>query len=217
MATAMADRQVSANGKRPEKLRVKGGRDRRLPFVALGVVLVAGGALVAGMLVQSAGDRVSVVSAAVSISQGQVIEQSDLAMVEVSVDPSVPTVPASSLSSLVGQVAVVPIAQGALVAPAQLAADGGLAEGTVVVGALLGPGALPTASLAPGQQVEVVSTNPEVRESLGVATVFETSPGVQSGSVFVSLAVPEAVAPEVAFAVADQQVSLLLLGAEGQS
>lgn len=224
MATATAGPKVpvgsmngTGSGRSGERLRVRGGRGGRLPFVALGVLLVAGGALMAGMLVQSAGDRASVVVAARSISQGQVLEQADLVLADVSVDAAVATVPGAQMPGLVGQVATMPIDEGALVTPGQVAADGGLPAGTVVVGALLGPGALPTASLAPGQQVEVVSTHPEDRGSLGEATVFATSPGVQSGSVFVSLAVPAEVAESVTFAVADQQVSLVLLGAEGRS
>lgn len=211
---AMTTAEVSrANGHRADPAKVTGGRDRRLPFVALGVVLVLGGALVSGLMVQSAGERTAVLAAAGPIAQGQVIAADDLKVVEVAVADGVAVVPATHRSALVGQVAAAPVAEGTLLAPGQVSPDGGLPDGTVVVGALLGPGQLPVANLQPGQRVRMLTTAGSAQPALGEASVFATSPGTQTGSVFVSLAVDDGVADDVALAVAAQGLSLILMSA----
>ena len=205
------------NGSTPSPTRVRSARSRRVPWLALALVLVVGGGLLVGLLVQSVGDRTSVLAAARAIAPGQVITDGDLRVVEVGVDGRASLVPASSRRSIVGQVAVVGIPEGALLAAGQLAPDGGIEPGTVVVGALLGPGELPTPTLRTGDRVELVAVSGSQgadRESLGVGSVFSTSPGTQSGSVFVSLVVGDAIAEEVADIAAQQRLRLLLLPAE---
>lgn len=204
------------NGSTPSPARVRSARSRRVPWLALALVLVVGGGLLVGLLVQSVGDRTSVLAAARAIAPGQVITDGDLRIVEVSVDGRASLVPASSRRSIVGQVAVVGIPEGALLAAGQLAADGGIEAGSVVVGALLGPGELPTPTLRPGDRVQLVAVSGSQgadRESLGTGSVFSTAPGTQSGSVFVSLVVDETIAEKVADVAAQQRLRLLLLPA----
>lgn len=206
------------NGQRAAPVRVTGAKSRRVPWVALASVLVVGGALGGWLLVQSVADRTPVLAAARALSAGQVIEPQDVRIVDVSVDGVAALVPASQRATVVGQVAVAAIPEGALLSPGQLSADGGLAAGTVVVGALLGPGELPVANLRAGDTVEMVAASGSQgaeREALGEATVFTTAPGTQTGTVFVSLAVPSDVAEQVADTVAQQRLRLLLRPAGG--
>lgn len=197
--------------------RIGAGRRKRLPWLALAVVLVVGGGLLVGLLVQSAGDRTSVLAAARALAPGQVIEAADLRVVDVGVDGEASMVPATSRASVVGQVAVVGIPEGSLLSAGQLAPDGGVEPGSVVVGALLAPGELPVPTLRSGDVVELVAVSGgqgAERESLGQGSVFATAPGTQTGSVFVSLTVDAAIAEEVADVAAQQRLRLLLLPAE---
>lgn len=201
-------------------VRVKAAHDRRLPWVALALLLVIGGGLLATLLVQSAGERTAVLVASRPIAAGQVITQNDLTVVEVGVDGEASIIPATSRASVIGQVAVVGIPKGALLAAGQIASDAGLREGEVVVGALLGPGELPVPSLRPGDVVRLVAVTggqAAERETLGRAEVFAVSPGTQSGFVFVSLVVDEAMADAVADVAAQQRLRLLLLPASERS
>jgi hypothetical protein len=205
------------NGSPPAPVRVRPSRSRRMPWLALALVLVVGGGLLVGLLVQSAGDRTAVLAAARAIAPGQVITAADLRVVDVGVDGDASLVPATARRSVVGQVAVVGIPEGALLAAGQLAADGGLEPGSVVVGALLGPGELPVPTLRAGDRVELVAVSGSQRaerESLGEGSVFSTAPGTQSGSAFVSLVVNSSIAEQVADVAAQQRLRLLLLPAE---
>ena len=207
------------NGSSPP-VRVRAARSRRMPWLALALALVVGGGLLVGLLVQSVGDRTPVLAASRPIAPGQVITDADLRVVDVGVDGHASLVPASSRRSVVGQVAVVGIPAGALLASGQLARDGGIDQGSMVVGALLGPGELPTPTLRAGDRVELVAVSGSQgadRESLGTGSVFATSPGTQSGSVFVSLTVVDDIAEEVADVAAQQRLRLLLLPASAEA
>jgi hypothetical protein len=191
-----------------------------MPWLALALVLVVGGGLLVGLLVQSAAERSTVLAAARSIAPGQVITDADLRVVDVGVDGEASLVAASARSSIVGKVAVVGIPEGALLAPGQVAAGGGIEAGMVVVGALLAPGELPVATLRAGDAVTLVAVSGGQGadlESLGTGRVFTTTAGTQTGSVFVSLVVDETIAEQVVDVASQQRLRLLLLpaGAEG--
>jgi hypothetical protein len=215
MTTTISPPTHKTNGTNGAPVRLTPGRTKRVPWIALGVILVLAGGLLFGLLVQSAGDRVAVVVAARDIDPGQVIQASDLRIVDAAIDGQASTVPASERASLVGKTAASRIPAGALVSRAHFADGSVLADGRVVVGALLGPGGLPVPNLRAGDEVlllaarEVGSTDDDA-EPLGVATVYLVTPGSQSGTQFVSLAVEEGVAQRVADAAAAQLLRLVL-------
>ncbi len=207
--------QRSVNGHRPATVAMSRARNRSLPWLALGIVLVLGGALAAGLLVQSAGERVPVVATARPITQGQVITAQDLRVVEVAVDGEAATVPGSARAGLVGQRATTRIPEGALLAPGQIGPTGGLEPGMVIVGAPLAPGQVPIPNLQPGHRVRMVSAGTDglELEVLGPATVYSVSP-ISSGSTFVALVVPDEVADGVTEVVAAGRLRLVLLPGE---
>lgn len=209
--TATTAERTRANGYR-NSTRITGGRDRRLPWVALGVVLILGGGLAAALLVQSVGERSQVLAAARPIAQGQVVTAEDLRVVDAAFDTAVGTIPASSWNDLIGQQATTRIVEGSILAPGTFAAQGGMPEGTVIVGAPLGPGQLPVPTLRSGQRVRMLSAGGDgsERHVLGEATIYTTTAGPQS-TVFVSLAVADDLADEVAEVVARQRLRLILL------
>ena len=201
--------------KRSDPPRVAGTRVKRVPWVALGVILVVAGALIFGLMVQSAGDRAAVVVAARDINPGQVIAAGDLRVVDVAIDGKASTVPASQRGELVGQTATSRIPAGALLSLGQFSADSGIAPGSVVVGALLGPGGLPVPNLRVGDEVTVLEARDTERsatdaEPLGNATIYMVTPGTQPGTQFVSLVVDESLAQRVTDAAAGQRLRLVL-------
>lgn len=208
------------NGSKVAAPRIAGARVKRVPWIALGVVLVIAGALIFGLMVQSAGDRVAVVVAARDISPGQVIDATDLRVVDVAIDGTASTVSAARRGELVGQTATSRIPAGALLSEGQFAQDAGLPDGSVVVGALLGPGGLPVPNLRVGDEVTLLEAQEAERESsvdpLGDATVYMVTPGSQPGTQFVSLIVDESIAQHAADAAASQRLRLVLRpGASG--
>jgi hypothetical protein len=203
------------NGSKAAAPRIAGARVKRVPWVALGVVLVIAGALVFGLMVQSAGDRVAVVVAARDISPGQVIEAADLRVVDVAIDGSASTVAAGRRGELVGQTATSRIPAGALLSEGQFAQDAGLPDGSVVVGTLLGPGGLPVPNLRVGDEVTLLEAHEAERtttttDPLGDAAVYMVTPGSQPGTQFVSLIVDESIAQRAADAAASQRLRLVL-------
>lgn len=196
-------------------VRIAGGRVKRVPWVALGVILVVTGALVFGLMVQSAGDRTAVVVAARDISPGQVIQAADLRVVDVAIDGTAATVAGSHRGELIGQSATSRIPAGSILSREQFAASSGLGAGHVVVGALLGPGGLPVPNLRVGDQVTLLEARDTERsttatEPLGEASVYMVTPGSQTGTQFVSLVVDETVAQRVTDAAAGQRLRLVL-------
>lgn len=216
MTTPRATAPPRTNGR--DAVRVSGARVRRIPWVAFGVVLVVAGALVFGLMIQSAGDRSSVVVAARDINPGQVIEAGDLRIVDAAIDGAATTIPASRRSELIGQTATSRIPAGSLVSPGQFSTGSGLEPGRVVVGTLLGPGGLPVPNLRVGDRVRLLEARETERsttetEPLGEASVFLVTPGSQPGTQFVSLVVEAALEQRVIDAAAAQRLRLVLLPA----
>lgn len=195
-------------------VRVRAARDRRFPWVALAVVLVVTGALSATVLVQSAGERRSVLVAARPIAVGQVVTDQDVRVVGVGVDGQASVVGAEDRGLVVGRVATVGVPQGSLLARAQFSEDGGLPAGRVAVGAVLAAGEVPVPGLRAGDTVEMVAVSGAqgvAVASLGQASVFSIAPASQGGSAFVSLVVPGPMGVLVADVAAQQRLRLLLL------
>ena len=205
-------------------VRVAGPRTRRVPWVALGLILVAAGALVFATVVQSAGERTAVVVTARALEPGQVVKASDLGVLDVAVDGTAAVVPAARQGELVGQRAAGHLPAGSVVGFGHFAAGSGLGPGQVVVGALLGPGGLPVPNLAVGDRVRLLAsagpTGADVAgeaggDRLGQASVYGVARGTQAGSQFVSLVVDGDQAQAVSDAAAAQHLRLVLEGAGG--
>lgn len=218
MTTAVpAPPRARTNGhSKDPSLRVVGTRSRRVPWIALGVVLVIAGALTFGLVVQSAGNRTPVLVAARDIEAGQVIAAGDVRVVDAAIDGAAAVLPASRRGVLVGQTAATHIPTGSLLNGGQFTSGGRIAAGEVVLGALLGPGALPVADLRAGDRVTLLEAqDPDQRgfgdaDPLGEATVYRISPGSQPGTQFVSLVIDDGIAQRVTDAAAAQRLRLVL-------
>src|SRR5437899_4733140 len=86
--------------------RIAPPKGRRRPgLLALGIALIAVGALAAVWLVNSASGRRPVMVVVHDVAFGSVISRGDLGTTDVSVDSTVHTIPASEAGSVVGSVA----------------------------------------------------------------------------------------------------------------
>lgn len=143
----------------PTAPRLARPRSRRRPvLLALGVALVAVGALVAAWLVSSSGQRTPVLALAHDVPFGAVVTDADLAVTDVSVDPSVAVVPATDEASVVGMTAATNLTAGSLLSRASLTAAAPPAAGQVLVGLAVPANRMPAGGLAAGDHVLVVDT-----------------------------------------------------------
>jgi hypothetical protein len=197
-----------------------------------GVLLVTGSGLVGMTLLGSADDRVAVLALRRPVEPGQVLADTDLAVVGLAAEGDLRYLPADRRAEVVGQVAVAPLPAGALLHPSNVAARPAVGPGRAVVALALGPGDLPYPSLRAGDDVVLVETEPpELDRALAdagalppagawAAEVFVVHPithdGLASGGVVVSLSVDVGDAPAVAAAVAGERFRLVFVpsGAE---
>jgi len=224
MATSISTSpsRTAGNGTAAAAPGLAQSRQRNVPWVVLGVLIVAGAALAFGVWSSALGERQTVVVAAREIPAGTAIAAADLRTARLAVDGDVGFVPAARSGSLVGRLAAVTIPAGALVHPGQVTDGSLLGQGEAVVGVSLAPGAVPTPNLRVGDRVDVVAVSDPTRpaggdDGSGVIASAEVFAVVAlddaSRTVVVSLRLPAGDAPAVADAAGAGRVRLMLLPA----
>ncbi len=112
---------------------------RRMPWIALGLLLVFGSGLAFAAWSRATSTRVAVLVASHDVAAGQTVGDDMVTTTEVEVGPGVPTLPAGDRAAVVGQVARGPIPAGTLLS-AEMVTDGdAVPAGQAVVGAVLAP------------------------------------------------------------------------------
>ena len=202
-------RKPAVGASTPRKLR----RGPLMVLVSIGLVLI-GAALGVGVWLLSS-SSVEVVAARASIDRGVVITAADLEGTRVVVDSTVPVVPATELSGLVGKRAASDVAAGTLLSPAQVTAVLPPGTGESVVGVALATGQLPAEPLRPGDHVRLVQTPaaqgdvPATQVTID-AEVQSVTPAADGQATVVDLLVPESRAAEVAARAATGRVAMVL-------
>jgi len=185
-----------------------------LIIASLAALLLA--ALGGVWLWSAATSSVEVVVAKSTVPRGAVIAPGDVAIARVSLDPTVDSIPASQLSTVVGKRAALDIAAGGLLTPADIASETVPAKGETVVGLSLVNGMLPAIPLEAGDQVRVVQTpgaqgqvgdTPPVTISATVVAVTRSSDGQTT---LVDLLVRADAAPDLAARAATGKVAVVL-------
>ncbi|MGO1325099.1 MAG: SAF domain-containing protein [Brevibacterium aurantiacum] len=134
-------------------------RQRRRPaLIALGIALIIVCGLGAFWLVDRLSTTSQVVVAAAGVPEGQVLTAEDLTVIDVNVPSGTAIVPGSDLETLVGQRAVGPLEEGALITPGDVSTASFPAEGSAVVGVKVSAGQIPTADVDPGDPIRIVGT-----------------------------------------------------------
>jgi Flp pilus assembly protein CpaB len=217
-----SDPSTNGNAKatRAPGLRSMPARQRRMPWIALGLLLVFGSGLAFAAWSKASSTRVAVLVAARDLDAGEVLTADAVRTEEVAAGPAVAVVTPAQRSLLIGMVARGPIASGTLLARTMVTDGGVVPAGQAVVGAVLDPGAYPTAALRAGDRVDLIATAGEngtdaAAGSLGSATVWSiTDAGAADGSEreFISLLVMTDRATAVTNAAAHGQLRLVLVG-----
>jgi hypothetical protein len=200
-------------------------RQRRPALAAIALLLIVGGALVAGLLAIRMDSRVEVIAVSHTIEPGSQITDGDLVARRIATDNAVSLIGWQYRDRIVGSYAKGTIYRGMLLDQKMLTTKSPVGQGRAIVSVQLNP-ALAPKELAEGDLVQVVrasssSTSQENVKDLTQGLVLSvTRPakdslgGATSGSV--SLLVPESSAKDVVDA-SHAQVAGLALLAHGQS
>ncbi len=209
-------------------------RRSRVPELALGLLLVVGGAL-GGLVWQLSATRTTpVLAVARPVQAGEVIELTDLNLVEVRIDGDANVLVEAQARDLVGRVARTDLVPGTLLTLQHVAETSVFEAGDGQVGLLLAPGGYPSLQLSPGATVDVVlMPGPgEAGELIGgaaaltsigeqilveSATVSEVDALGGQGQLFVGLVMSESEAALVARAASAGRVRLVEVAGEGGS
>lgn len=192
---------------------------RRWGRVSAGVAAVVLGAWAGASLVVSTDETVEVVALANDVGRFETIERSDLRVARLPAGSDLASVPAASLSSLVGRVAASDLAAGGLLAEAQLVPVGQrlVGDGEAVVGAVVGPDDAPATGLVRGADVVLVMRPPAGATDAGLVEVEGWVVEVRSeasatGGRPIEVAVARAEAGRLSAAAADGRLSVVVLG-----
>ncbi len=225
MPTTTAQRPTGrdADPSRPDSRLAPTPRERRVPWIVLGVLIVVGSGLAFAFWASQVGDRVEALVLARSVGAGDQIEPSDLAVVRVGADTDLPTIPPQRRDDLAGRVATADLDAGTLLTESLLVDDTTLGSDHALVGLTIEQGELPMADLRAGATLLVVKTPTEAAAAelagvtppvVWVGEVFSTTAfddGVEGPAVYLSLRVRTSEAPSVAAAVAQDRVRLVLV------
>jgi hypothetical protein len=165
--------RLLAGGRRPATGPLK-PRNRSWGLVTLSALLVLGLGLGVAAWGLQVGDKASVLAIGEPVAKGQVVERGDL--VSTSVSGVGGAIPVEEMDRVVGKTAAVDLVAGQILTPAMVAADPVPGPGRSVVGLALDPTRVPSAGLAPGDQVDVIAvpagedgqTNSAAAEAPGV-------------------------------------------------
>ncbi len=179
---------------------------RRLPELAVGVVLIGLGAIGALALADRQPPRAEVLIWANDVARGQQVAPSDLSVASIDSDTPVDVVEASAAGEVVGRTVAFDVPVGGFVSSSLLQVRSVIPDEFAVVGLRLGAGSYPVSSLSVGDVVDLVTTEPLVGWEdpvvVAAAEVFDVLwLGSGEGSdALVSLLVPRALVPRVAAA-----------------
>jgi len=177
---AAADQQTWAEPTAPGGRRLPSApRERKPALAALAVLLVAVGAVAAGLLVINAGHRVAAVEIVQQVGQGEQIPASAIREVEISSDTGLDYVAWQYAGRVAGVYAATEIPAGTLLTEAMTSSTNNLAAGKVEVGLSLKAGQVP-GNLLIGDTVEAFS--------VGTGSGCGTSANANSASTDVPIA-----------------------------
>ena len=155
-------------------------RERRPLLAALAVLLIVGGALLAGLRATRMDHRVEMLAAADTVKAGQVITKDDLASVRVSADVS-GLIPVTNIDQVVGRTARVEISKGQLVDTSQIATENLPGSDQQVVGVSLEAGRFPASGLTAGDVVDIVDVTSQ-KVTVSNVQILDATPTSENNS-----------------------------------
>lgn len=226
-STEVSGATPEARGPAPATVEPLSPKQRQPSWVVLGVVLVGVAALLGAWIFIATSDQIAVMVAARDIEPGEVIEATDLQVIEIGGSVDMRAVQRDQQDLVVGLAARGPIPEGTvmntgLVAPR----DRVIPAGWAVVGASLPRGAIPSTDLIVGDRVDLLRTtqragapdeSPLTASRITAGTVWSVRPpeaSSVSAETWVALLVPTDTREPVAQAASEGLLALALLGAE---
>jgi hypothetical protein len=198
-------------------------RRRRLGMVALGIILVVVGAIIAYLLYVTAGVTRPYLAVTHKVPHGATIQANDLTVVDVNPAAGLQPIPASERDQVIGKHAAADLFPGTLLIRDQLTAQTIPAPGQQLVGIELKPAQLPARALKTGDPVILVVVPPvslagvpDAQASVGArpvsitATVAGTAPPEANGNVRVDVAVSQTDGPTVAAMAAAGRIVIVM-------
>ena len=189
---------------------------RRPALIIASVAALLLSALGGVWLWTAATSSIEVVVAKSAVPRGAVIAATDLMVARVSLDPAIASIPASEVSTVVGQRAALDISAGGLLTPDAIAPETVPAKGETVVGLSLVDGMLPAIPLKTGDDVRVVQT-PGAQGQVGdvppvtiAAKVVAVTRSQDGQFALVDLLVSADAAPDLAARAATGKVAVVL-------
>jgi hypothetical protein len=178
----VADRQRSRAGRRAAgpgpASQIAPPRQRRPALAALALLLIVGGALVAGLLAVRMDARVEVLAAERAIEPGAQITEDDLAVVRVASE-GLGLIGEEYAGEVVGAYATTRIEPNTLLTEDNVSSDDPIPDGRAIVSVPLDPKLAPASAVRSGDLVQVVratsATGGGKAEVLGTAYVLEVT------------------------------------------
>lgn len=202
----------------PSRISTRVGRRRRIPYLAIGALLVVVCALAAVVMVLRIADREPVLALAGPVPVGHVLTAQDLRQVPVGSTIGGDVVPASEIDTVIGRPLGYALPAGALLPRAAVGAPQLPPGGQALVAVAVKPGQFPP-EVAAGTRVAVVAVpgeagrfEPAARS--WTAVVSSVAAGADGQETVISLQLPEASAREVA-SVPTGQLALVALSRGG--
>jgi len=208
--TAVSDDQSPEGLAPPPKLRRKPG------MVAIAILAICLGAIVAGWTWSATTASEKVLVARSNIERGSVITEADLTTVRLSADGALTPVAASKLESVVGQRATFDIARGSALTPDSFTSEPVPSGGMSVVGVALSAAQAPGLELHSGDNVRVVVTPAADGDEPGGTPLYNDAEVVavhvdeETGETVVDLLVRHEEAAVLAARIATGHVALVL-------
>ncbi len=216
-------RRSPATGSSPTRAN-PGARQRQLPLVVVGVLLVLGCALGFALTSIHLAGGTSVLEIVRPVPAGTPIAADDLGVVRATLPPGTKAISASDESAIVGQPTAVALVPGALMVPGEIGQAPATTAGYSEVAIGLKAGQYPP-SLAPGNSVDVVPVPSANGTTSGASTptspigatvlAVDTSPASSQDSVVVTLQVASKSADDVAVLGALGTGSIVVLPSSG--
>ncbi|MHB8452694.1 MAG: hypothetical protein ACYDAQ_19910, partial [Mycobacteriales bacterium] len=201
--------------------RISFDRRRQLPWVAAGVVLVVGCALLFATVALRTSSSRPVLLIARSLPAGHVLAPGDLAAVSLPGASAVASLPAALEASVVGRPLAVGLLAGSLLTPAALGPASAVSAGEAVVAIAMKAGQYPP-MLGPGDQIQILDTaastagtpaTPTSGPVSAVVLAVDTAPAGSPAAAVISVQVAQSTDAEVADLAAAGDASLVLLPA----
>lgn len=187
---------------------------RRFPELAMGLGLVALGAILMVVFVGGSDPTRQVLALARNVSKGEFLSTEDVTQIALPSDVPIAVLDAPSQTNLIGSQTVGDLPAGTVLTPQLLAPRRALPEGMVVIGAQLSAGQYPVRHFRAGETVNLLARTPSGNTE-AIATgvqIYEVAQLGSNSSLFVSFLVDEALQTQVASVLGDESLRLGLLG-----